>query len=544
MRALYSLGVSAIACGSLAGCDRAIESEALSADESAVLTTQQKIAVVSYFRNSSGQWDTMLDGTVPPVEIVMINPSSGPGTSQSSSITALVEQGHAAGATVIAYVTADKQRETVSTVEGWIDDYYDWYDVDGIFIDEVSEPSDCTIENNYYHPLYSYIKGKDPDAIVILNPGTKTASCYLDSGDIIVTFEGFYNDATNNFDYLNEYSSSGRDWETAANAARIWHIVHDVSSEADMHDALALSRERNAGYIYVNGDTYSALPSYWQAEVADVADFNENVNPPGGLSWIRASNNASSNFYRFEFTGTNNYHRVYIDTDENAATGFSYCGLGAEYLIENTHLYDYTGTGSNWSWLDLGTTTNSITSTSASWTVARSSLGESTSPNGANACFEVKNTAGTKTTSSVYHHAYSDESGPVHAYFAENDGTSIRYQADFDTSYEQKHVFIDTDLSSSSGYSVGGVGADYMIENGTVYAYSGTGGNNWGWTSLGSSSMTPSTTGATGTTTWTIARSTIGETGSGQSARLVFHGRAAGGSPQYAAPIYLHTFTN
>jgi hypothetical protein len=527
----------------LAGaCDPPGAREELSTNEAPLLATEQKIAAVSYFRNSNGYWDDML--VVPPVDIVMINPSDGPGSSFDQQIEDLVTLGHNAGAKVIGYVTSDYTVSTLNTVENEVDSYYNWYDVDGIFVDEV-HGSNCTQEDSYYHPLFSDIKAHDSSAIVIINPGAATNSCYLDSADIIVTFEGCYDYGASpctDSSYVNGFTSSG--WDTPANAGRVWHIIHDTFGQADALDALQLSRERNAGYVYVNEDHYSFLPAYWQAELDDVTAFNDSLGTSsGGNTWIRASNNASSNFYRFEFTGTNDYHRVYIDTNENATSGFAYCGLGAEYLIENTHLYAYTGDGSSWSWNDLGTTTNTITPTSASWTIARSSLNETASPNGANACFEVKNTAGVKTTSSVYHHAYSDESGPVHAYFAENDSTNIRYQADFDTSYAQKHVFIDTDLSSS-GYSVGGIGADYMIENGTLYDYTGTGGSNWAWTSIGSASMTPSTVGATGTTTWTIARSSITETGSGQSSRIVFHGRVTGGGSEYTTPIYLHTFSN
>jgi hypothetical protein len=48
------------------------------------------------------------------------------------------------------------------------------------------------------------------------------------------------------------------------------------------------------------------------------------------------------------------------------------------------------------------------------------------------------------------------------------------------------HVFIDTDADTSTGYRMNdsaAVGADLMLENNYLYAYTGTGGNNWSWKS-------------------------------------------------------------
>lgn len=54
----------------------------------------------------------------------------------------------------------------------------------------------------------------------------------------------------------------------------------------------------------------------------------------------------------------------YLDTDSNANTGFhvwSWTNCGADYLIENDIVYQYTGDGSSWSWDIIGTTNISKT---------------------------------------------------------------------------------------------------------------------------------------------------------------------------------------
>jgi hypothetical protein len=61
-----------------------------------------------------------------------------------------------------------------------------------------------------------------------------------------------------------------------------------------------------------------------------------------------------------------------------------------------------------------------------------------------------------------------------------------------------KDIFIDVDQSASTGYPINGIGADYLIENGTLYRYSGVNGG-WGWTTVQSVIWTDSNQQATAT---------------------------------------------
>ena len=51
------------------------------------------------------------------------------------------------------------------------------------------------------------------------------------------------------------------------------------------------------------------------------------------------------------------------------------------------------------------------------------------------------------------------------------------------------HIFIDTDMSQATGYRGPdgnySIGADYMVENGGLWHYSGSGGSSWSWESAG-----------------------------------------------------------
>ncbi|MCE4619829.1 MAG: hypothetical protein F7C33_02275 [Desulfurococcales archaeon] len=64
---------------------------------------------------------------------------------------------------------------------------------------------------------------------------------------------------------------------------------------------------------------------------------------------------------------------IYIDSDGNVSTGYQAYGIGADYMIEvytdgTAHLFNYTGSGSDWSWSDLGAIESEVTNSSLKYT--------------------------------------------------------------------------------------------------------------------------------------------------------------------------------
>jgi len=71
--------------------------------------------------------------------------------------------------------------------------------------------------------------------------------------------------------------------------------------------------------------------------------------------------------------------QIYLDTDSNASTGFSVSpAMGASYMIQGRSLFQYTGSGSNWSWAYLGSANLSSTSNIAELNFPRSLLAGAT----------------------------------------------------------------------------------------------------------------------------------------------------------------------
>jgi len=85
------------------------------------------------------------------------------------------------------------------------------------------------------------------------------------------------------------------------------------------------------------------------------------------------------------------------------------------------------------------------------------------------------------------------------------DATYVHFNVTYGSTPTWTRVFIDSDRSVASGYSTYGVGANYLVENGRLYKYSGSNGS-WAWTFI----KTVTAKAGTGSTTVDVARADLG----------------------------------
>ena len=215
--------------------------------------TAQKLAVPAYFypctSGATCYWPQLL-ARLNNAGIVVFNPANGNDTAISEDyrmqLLRLRAQRKALGATTkfIGYVFTNYGNRSAADVKANIDNYYRWYQPDGIFFDEALS-TDCS-KRDYYLDLKNYVLSKSARAFTVLNPGTATQECYMATADVLVTFEDTFNN------YINRV---GPAWERNYPASRFWHLVH-TTPQASMPVAVSLSKTRNVGYLYVTPDIY------------------------------------------------------------------------------------------------------------------------------------------------------------------------------------------------------------------------------------------------------------------------------------------------
>ncbi len=227
---------------------------------------------------------TDLTAASPASSIVILNPGNGdsPFDAGWQAQADKLRQGVTASGEhtrVLGYVHTDNGLRSPDDVRTSINNYLRTTDgrlhVDGIFFDVVSR--DCGTGNSlrdFYYGLRQYVQttmnGIDPSVtdLVVDNPGTAIADCYLEAGhrtaDTFVTYEGSYADYTgsgwlggNTFNLTAGYYS-GAGFDPSGTA--FWHLVYGVPDTAAMQTSLSTAFGRGAGYAYATG---AGLPNPW-----------------------------------------------------------------------------------------------------------------------------------------------------------------------------------------------------------------------------------------------------------------------------------------
>ena len=260
----------------------------------------QRLAVPAYAHPvaDAASW-TQLGSSAPgAVGIVVANVANGPGSRPEGDWAAVVHAARISGSRMLGYVDTGYLgspslahpdglptrsgglglQAWLSQIDADIDAWYGFYgaDLGGIFLDEGTSACGPSAGSDRYADEYRALRHRlqvsRPGALTVLNPGMVVPGCYRDAADVLVTFEGSY------ANYTGAPDSRGGDYEplhwSPEGPAQIWHIVYAAGSAEEMEHAVALSRLRGAGYVYVTDaglpNPFGALPpaDYWAAEVA------------------------------------------------------------------------------------------------------------------------------------------------------------------------------------------------------------------------------------------------------------------------------------
>jgi hypothetical protein len=317
---------------------------------------------------SGNAWNVAIASS--QIGAIIFNPQSpygggGPGV-QAYAATYLpyLTRARAAGKLAIGYTYATYQARAVADVLADIDKYLLWYassGVDGFFIDEVSfanpvsDPAQYAIDTAYYSTIYNYVKTKNPNYKVILNPGAVQYQDINLYSDIVISIE----ETAANFATWVPPS-----WQFNQSAAKNGGIIHTATTVDTMKSTVMRAKSVNIGWLYVTPDPlpapFSTLPAatYWPSEQVWIDDETTQVNPTS-LVMCTFANDIG---YLFADMKTNlvvrdlndKFRRVYIDS--GAAGGDPVNDITADYLIENGSRYNW----ENGAWNYLGTVTQTV----------------------------------------------------------------------------------------------------------------------------------------------------------------------------------------
>lgn len=249
------------------------------------------ILLPAYFYPSSDPnqsfWDEMTAAAGQVGITAIMNPDNGPGSSVNSDYTTAVDVFRAAGGKVVGYAHTSYGARSQADVLSEVASYASFYNIDGIFLDEMSNTS---VDFAYYQSLYSSIKSTNPGYRIFGNPGTNTLESYLTAADVLVTFEN-----------QTGYDTFTPDtWTNNYTADHFAHLLYNVNDKAAMLAYVALAADRNVGYLYITNDIltnpWDTLPQYWNAEVSAVSAIPE---PSSGLLVLAGLGSIGFRYHKF-----------------------------------------------------------------------------------------------------------------------------------------------------------------------------------------------------------------------------------------------------
>lgn len=216
--------------------------------------------MVPMYMRPGYEWDNVIKAknSHPDIPVLaIVNPHNGPGTFENTSFTKGIQKMQLANVLVLGYVHTDYANRNSSEVIDEIDRYYDWYNVNGLFFDQMSNVAG---NENYYHSLSDYAKSKG-FSITVGNTGNDTLPSYIGTVDTIVIYE---NQGLPNVEFL-----------------KGWHKNYDKKNFAVISYGVSIPNNLfikdisdSVGYVYMTNDVmpnpWDSLPVYFRGFVAQV----------------------------------------------------------------------------------------------------------------------------------------------------------------------------------------------------------------------------------------------------------------------------------
>jgi len=249
----------------------ALATAGLAASAAGAATTHRNQLIPLYDNALASEWQTACSQSFGANDgsFVIADPQVGPGPGPLAPWSNVISScSKYKRASVIGYVWTNYGAggaAGIPAIEQQINAWYSYYPrkIAGIFFDGVSDtvPATTTSNKSFYQTLASYVhthEGNNDE--VVFNFGQNPSSDWMLSSsnaknaDLVVTFEGSYNDPS-----ANPYTAwTQATWERAYPADDFAALIYNAP---DASACSSLARQ-NLGYVYV-GSWYSTLPPFW-----------------------------------------------------------------------------------------------------------------------------------------------------------------------------------------------------------------------------------------------------------------------------------------
>ncbi|HET7142949.1 MAG TPA: spherulation-specific family 4 protein [Anaerolineales bacterium] len=222
--------------------------------------------VIPFYIYPGSEWDRLVRAKnnysrVPMIAV--INPNNGPGSFQNPDYVTGIQNLRSAGILVLGYVHTNYASRNTTEVEAEIDQYKNWYPLDGIFLDQMS---DLAGNEAYYSNLTAHTKSLG-FGFVMGNPATDALPSYIGTVDNLIIYES---------PGLPSLQSLGG-WHANYAKQNFSMLAYGLNT---LDESFVIGASDYVGFLYITDDAlpnpYDALPAYFEQLVSVL-----NNRPPG-----------------------------------------------------------------------------------------------------------------------------------------------------------------------------------------------------------------------------------------------------------------------
>jgi len=195
------------------------------------------------------------------------NPFNGPGLAFDANYEAAFTSLRSAGGSVLGYVHTTYGDRPIADVKADIDLWTAWYDIDGIFIDEMDNVPGA--DEPYYLELFAHVRARIPGGEVVGNPGTNTSPSYLFfQAQRVSTALCIYEGRTGFLGW------SPAPW-TQSYDRRNFYVLPYNTPQSGWQASVDHAFASHCGWVYATDDDlpnpWDTLPPYFEAMVAYIS---------------------------------------------------------------------------------------------------------------------------------------------------------------------------------------------------------------------------------------------------------------------------------
>ena len=264
------------------------------------------IAIPLYTDPTDSSWASVIQAKqqFPNVPIIaIINPDNGPAKSSDPSYVTGIASMQAAGVLVIGYIDTHYGSTSTSSVETQVNDYHNWYKVNGIFFDEESNAAST---EGYYSTVSGYVHSLGMSE-TFGNPGTSVPTGYIGTTDVICIYENPGLPSISSITY------------TGYSPSNFYVIAYGVS----LNTSFVTSAAGLVSWIYLTdasgSNPYDVLPSYFTSEVALLSSIDGGSTTTTSTS---ATTQTSTSISGPPSGGTSSLHVNSVNSFGNSVDGY------------------------------------------------------------------------------------------------------------------------------------------------------------------------------------------------------------------------------